>query len=161
MSDIPADKSAKDTHYAKLRRQFRDQKAGGAPQWRERPAVGASAVPAGLVRLYGLHTVRAALDNPARIIKRMLVTNNALDRLEISDISALPFTVEITDPKASTKKPVPTRCIRAWSLRPSRWPPSGLRICQTLSSFWSSTRSPTRTMSAPSCARLWRSMPGR
>jgi 23S rRNA (guanosine2251-2'-O)-methyltransferase len=104
MNDIPPDKSAKDTHYAKLRRQFRDQKAGGAPQWRERPPVGASAVAAGLVRLYGLHTVRAALDNPERAIKRMLVTKNALDRLEISDISALPFPVEISEPKSIDKE---------------------------------------------------------
>ena len=103
MTDIPADKSAKDTHYAKLRRQFRDQKAG-APVWRERPAVGASPVAGGLVRLYGLHTVRAALDNPARVIKRMLVTKNALDRLEISVISALPFPVEVTDPKNIDKE---------------------------------------------------------
>ena len=103
MTDIPADKSAKDTHYAKLRRQFRDQKAG-APVWRERPAVGASAVAAGLVRLYGLHTVRAALDNRARVIRRMLVTKNALDRLEIGDIAALPFPVEICDPKAIDKE---------------------------------------------------------
>jgi 23S rRNA (guanosine2251-2'-O)-methyltransferase len=103
MTDIPADKSAKDTHYAKLRRQFRDQKAG-APVWRERPAVGANAVAAGMVRLYGLHTVRAALDNPARVIKRMLVTKNALDRLEISDVSALPFPVEISEPKNIDKE---------------------------------------------------------
>ena len=103
MTDIPEGKSAKDTHYAKLRRQFRDQKAG-APVWRERPAVGAADVPAGLVRLYGLHTVRAALDNPARVIKRMLVTKNALDRLEIADIAALPFPVEITDPKSIDKE---------------------------------------------------------
>jgi 23S rRNA (guanosine2251-2'-O)-methyltransferase len=99
MNDKPSEKSAKDTHYAKLRRQFRDQKAG-APVWRERPPVGASAVAPGLVRLYGLHTVRAALDNPARVIRRMLVTKNAFDRLEISDFSALPFPVEITDPKS-------------------------------------------------------------
>lgn len=52
------------------------------------------------MRLYGLHTVRAALDNPARQIKRMLVTKNALDRLEITDSDALPFDVEIVDPRA-------------------------------------------------------------
>ncbi len=103
MSDIPSDKSAKDTHYAKLRRQFRDQKAGG-PVWRERPAVGASSVTGGLVRLYGLHTVRAALDNPARVIRKMLVTKNALDRLEIADLAALRFPVEVTDPRAIDKE---------------------------------------------------------
>jgi 23S rRNA (guanosine2251-2'-O)-methyltransferase len=104
MNDIPSEKSAKDTHYAKLRRQFRDQKSGGAQQWRERPPVSASAVAGGLVRLYGLHTVRAALDNPARVIKRMLVTKNALDRLEISDAAVLPFPVEVTDPRAIDKE---------------------------------------------------------
>ena len=104
MTDVPPDKSAKDTHYAKLRRQFRDQKAGGPPQWRERPAVGASPVAGGLVRLYGLHTVRAALDNPARVIKRMLVTKNALDRLEIADTAALPFPVEISEPEAHRQR---------------------------------------------------------
>jgi 23S rRNA (guanosine2251-2'-O)-methyltransferase len=103
MTDIPDGKTAKDTHYAKLRRQFRDQKAD-APVWRERPAVGASPVAGGLVRLYGLHTVRAALGNPARVIKRMLVTKNALDRLEIADVAALPFAVEICDPKAIDKE---------------------------------------------------------
>lgn len=93
----------KDSHYATLRRQYRDQKAGGAPKPAERasrPAVSGTQAPEGLVRLYGLHTVRAALDNPARQIKRMLVTKNALDRLEIADIGALPFDVELVEPRA-------------------------------------------------------------
>lgn len=93
----------KDSHYATLRRQYRDQKAGGAPKPAERasrPAVSGTQAPEGLVRLYGLHTVRAALDNPARQIKRMLVTKNALDRLEIADIGALPFDVEVVEPRA-------------------------------------------------------------
>jgi 23S rRNA (guanosine2251-2'-O)-methyltransferase len=104
MNDAPKDKSAKDTHYAKLRRDFRDQKRGGAPVWRERPPVEAAAVPPGLVRLYGLHTVRAALDNPARKIRRMLVTRNALERLELGDTKTLGFPVEIVEPKAIDKQ---------------------------------------------------------
>lgn len=104
MTDNSDDRSAKDTHYAKLRRDFRDKKAGGPPKRPERPAIAGTRGPEGLVRLYGIHTVRAALDNPERIIKRMLVTRNALERLEIDDVSALPFTAEIVDPRAIDKE---------------------------------------------------------
>ncbi|QND53032.1 23S rRNA (guanosine(2251)-2'-O)-methyltransferase RlmB [Phyllobacterium sp. 628] len=104
MTDEKPSRTLKDSHYATLRRQFRDQKSGGAPQApRERasrPAVEGTAAPEGLVCLYGLHTVRAALDNPQRQIKRMLVTKNALDRLEIADTSALPFDVDVVEPRA-------------------------------------------------------------
>jgi 23S rRNA (guanosine2251-2'-O)-methyltransferase len=90
----------KDTHYAKLRRAHRDQKAGGAPKHRPRPAVPASAPPAGdAVRLYGLHTVRAAIDNPRRSIRRMMATRNALERLGIADPAGLPFPVEMVEPR--------------------------------------------------------------
>ena len=58
----------------------------------------------GPVYLYGIHTVRAALDNPERVIKRMLVTRNALERLEIDDVSSLPFSAEIVDPRAIDKE---------------------------------------------------------
>ncbi len=102
MTDQKPSRTPKDSHYATLRRQFRDQKAGGAPQAQRasRPSVEGTQAPEGLVRLYGLHTVRAALDNPVRQIKRMLVTKNGLDRLEITDSTALPFDVEIVEPRA-------------------------------------------------------------
>ena len=59
-------------------------------------------------------TVRAALDNPARKIKRMLVTKNALDRLEITNTDALPFDVDIVEPRRpSTRRPARRRSIRA------------------------------------------------
>jgi 23S rRNA (guanosine2251-2'-O)-methyltransferase len=101
MSDPKKTGTPKDTHYAKLRRNFRDQKSGGAPAFRPRETVppGENA-PDGLVRLYGIHTVRAALDNPRRKIRRMLVTRNAAERLGIADASALPFAAEIVEPKA-------------------------------------------------------------
>ena len=51
------------------------------------------------MRLYGLHTVRAAIDNPKRRIRRIMVTRNALERLEITDPAALPFPVEIVEPR--------------------------------------------------------------
>ena len=52
------------------------------------------------MRLYGIHTVRAALDNPHRKIRRMLVTRNAMERLAIADLSALPFAAELVEPRA-------------------------------------------------------------
>ena len=55
------------------------------------------------MRLDGIHTVRAALDNPRRKISRMLVTRNALERLEIGDVAALPFKAEIVEPREVEK----------------------------------------------------------
>ena len=89
----------KDSHYAKLRRAHRDRK-GGAPAPRPRPSVPPGEAPAdGMVRLYGLHTVRAAMDNPRRKIRRMLVTRNASERLGIADLSALPFPATLVEPR--------------------------------------------------------------
>ncbi|RJG45160.1 23S rRNA (guanosine(2251)-2'-O)-methyltransferase RlmB [Mesorhizobium sp. DCY119] len=100
MSDDKKSKTPKDTHYAKLRRAYRDQKSGGQPAFRPKPNVPpGEAAPDGTLRLYGLHTVRAAIDNPRRKISRMLVTRNALERLEIADSDALPFAVEIVEPR--------------------------------------------------------------
>ncbi|MDQ6437638.1 RNA methyltransferase [Mesorhizobium sp. LHD-90] len=100
MTDDKKSGTPKDTHYAKLRRAHRDQKAGGPPKHRPRPATPAGdAPPDGLVRLYGLHTVRAALDNPKRKIRKMLVTRNALERLGIADLAALPFPAELVEPR--------------------------------------------------------------
>ncbi|TKB13098.1 MAG: RNA methyltransferase [Mesorhizobium sp.] len=102
MSDNKSNKpgTPKDTHYAKLRRAHRDQKAGGAPAFRPRQPVPAGEGPAdGLVRLYGLHTVRAALDNPRRKIRKMLVTRNAAERLSIGELAVLPFKAELVEPK--------------------------------------------------------------
>ncbi|RWL41829.1 MAG: RNA methyltransferase [Mesorhizobium sp.] len=102
MSDEKSNKpgTRKDTHYAKLRRAHRDQKAGGASAFRPRQPVPPGEAPSdGLVRLYGLHTVRAALDNPRRKIKKMLVTRNAAERLSIGDLAALPFKAELVEPK--------------------------------------------------------------
>jgi 23S rRNA (guanosine2251-2'-O)-methyltransferase len=100
MSDDKKPKTPKDTHYAKLRREFRDRKAGGPPAFRPRPPTPpGEAAAEGLIRLYGLHTVRAAIDNPRRKIKSMLVTRNAAERLEIGDIAALPFPAEIVEPR--------------------------------------------------------------
>lgn len=86
------DSSRKHSHYARLRRAHRDRKGNG-------PELGPAAVPEGLVRLYGLHTVRAAIDNPARRIASLKITRNASTRLGIDDINALPFKAEIVEPR--------------------------------------------------------------
>lgn len=102
MSTDDGRKGGKDSHYARLRRAHRDAKAGGAQaRPRQQAAIPSGADPAdGLVRLYGLHTVAAALANPRRVIRSMTVTRNALQRLDIADVDALPFAVEIADPRA-------------------------------------------------------------
>jgi 23S rRNA (guanosine2251-2'-O)-methyltransferase len=95
--------TARDTHYAKLRRKFRDDKAGG-PVFRPRAPIEAGPQPDdGSVRLYGIHTVRAALDNPRRKINRLLVTRNALSRLELGEPLDLPYPAEIVEPREIDK----------------------------------------------------------
>ncbi|GGA80545.1 23S rRNA (guanosine(2251)-2'-O)-methyltransferase RlmB [Brucella endophytica] len=106
MNDNQSSKTPKDSHYARLRRQHRDTKAGAGGQ-KTRPArlaTEGTSAPEGLVRLYGLHTVRAAIDNPERRIRRMLVTKNAAARLEIAESQAFPFPVEIVEPRAIDKE---------------------------------------------------------
>jgi 23S rRNA (guanosine2251-2'-O)-methyltransferase len=93
----------KDSHYARLRRAHRDSSHGGHAQ-PQRDTLPAGPDPErGLVRLYGLHTVRAALDNPRRAVRRMLVTRNAQERLGIGDLAALPFPAELVEPRAIDK----------------------------------------------------------
>jgi 23S rRNA (guanosine2251-2'-O)-methyltransferase len=102
----PADPSAKDTHYATLRRAHRDAKRERgeiptpAPQKRKRggddwkpPALAPDQV-----HLYGLHTVRAALENKERKKIKLSVTPNALARLEI-DIEKLGIPFEMVSPQ--------------------------------------------------------------
>ncbi len=108
MTDHNTPRSPKDSHYARLRRQHRDQKASAEgrtlPRKPQRPPVAASAVAEGTVRLYGLHTVRAAVENPERRILRMRATRNGFARLEIGEIDSLPFPVEIVEPKDIDKE---------------------------------------------------------
>src|SRR5262245_13289355 len=53
--------------------------------------------PHGPALLYGWHTVKAALENPARRIRRMLATENALRRLA-DDGVPLPLKPELVRP---------------------------------------------------------------
>jgi 23S rRNA (guanosine2251-2'-O)-methyltransferase len=102
MTDDSKTHTPRDSHYAKLRRAYRDQKPGApaAPAHPTREQVPPGPDPdGGLVRLYGIHTVRAALDNPRRKIRRMLVTRNAMERLGLADLGALPFAAELVEPR--------------------------------------------------------------
>lgn len=47
--------------------------------------------------LYGLHTVRAAIENPRRKIIKLLATENAWERLDMGDVGQMPCPVEFTD----------------------------------------------------------------
>ena len=66
--------------------------SGRRPAWR-----GREASPDGPVILYGWHTVAAALANPQRHIRKLLLTENAARRLTGENI-ALPLTPEIVRP---------------------------------------------------------------
>ena len=101
------DASAKDAHYATLRRAHRDAKRERGeiptpmPQKRKRGTEDwkPPALAPDQVFLYGLHTVRAALDNPERQNVKLSVTRNALERLELADPDALGIPVEIVLPQ--------------------------------------------------------------
>ena len=102
------DHSQKDTHYATLRRAHRDAKRERGeiptpqPQKRKRAGGGdwkPAPIAPDLVQLYGLHTVRAALDNPERKLLKLSVTQNALVRLDIGPVDQLPYPVEMITPQ--------------------------------------------------------------
>ncbi len=97
MSDDEKQGTPKDRHYAKLRRARRDRK--GVRREKFDPA----AVPDGLVRLYGLHTIEAALANPKREIVSLKVTANALRRLGHDSIGDLPCPSELVEPRELDK----------------------------------------------------------
>ena len=59
----------------------------------------AESSPDGPAILYGIHTVKAALENPARHIRRLLVTENALRRLR-EDGAPIPVEPEMVRPDA-------------------------------------------------------------
>jgi 23S rRNA (guanosine2251-2'-O)-methyltransferase len=70
----------------------RGRESGRRPAWR-----GREASPDGAVILYGWHTVAAALANPQRHIRTLMLTENAARRLADENI-ALPVTPEIVRP---------------------------------------------------------------
>lgn len=100
-----SDKTDRDSHYATLRRAVRDAKRerGEIPTPPPRRAKSNKdwkppQLQPEQVFLYGLHTVRAALENPERQIVRLSVTQNAFARLEIGDPSEVSFPIEFVSP---------------------------------------------------------------
>ncbi|AQS41226.1 MAG: RNA methyltransferase, TrmH family, group 3 [Candidatus Tokpelaia hoelldobleri] len=87
----------KDSHYARLRRQHRAAKGGESHHViPRRKTLAPAEVLLNRLWLYGLHTVAAALDNPRRVIHRLLVTRNAWARLS-RDEAQLPCAVEFVE----------------------------------------------------------------
>jgi len=93
-----SEKTARDSHYARLRRQYRERLSGSMKHIEGTKDSALLDLPPGRVRLYGLHTVVAALTNPRRICHRLLVTQNAHARLEL-DKMALPVAVQLCTPR--------------------------------------------------------------
>lgn len=112
VKDTKIDKTARDTHYATLRRQVRDAKRERGeiptPDPRKDRRKETDWTPPQLapdqVRLYGLHTVHAAIDNPERKLIKLSVTQNALVRLDIGPVDSLGFPVEIVTPQDLDKQ---------------------------------------------------------
>jgi 23S rRNA (guanosine2251-2'-O)-methyltransferase len=79
---------------------------GGSHRPRGRPTRAVPSDRSGAVILYGWHTVTAALANPARRIRRLLATENAIRRLDEEGIS-LPMAPEIVRPDALAARLTP------------------------------------------------------
>jgi 23S rRNA (guanosine2251-2'-O)-methyltransferase len=99
MDDEKKTGTPKDSHYARLRRSHRDRKREGHGEKGAAARISSSLPNDGVVRLYGLHTVEAALDNPKRKIRRLLVTRNAMPRLGLGEPLDFPFPVDIVEPR--------------------------------------------------------------
>jgi len=93
-----SENTPKDSHYARLRRQYRDMKSIQDAKHSNRVTQSATMLRSDRVYLYGLHTVQAAVKNPKRRIFRLLATRNALPRLALNE-SEIQFPIEIVQPK--------------------------------------------------------------
>lgn len=90
-------KTNQDSHYARLRRQYRETK-GFSTSHLVHQKQGHPPLAEGIIRLYGVHSVNAALKNPKRVLRHLYVTQNALKRLNIIE-SGLPCPIKLCSPK--------------------------------------------------------------
>lgn len=91
--------AAKHSHYAKLRRNYRDRKKLEDTH----KIANKLSLPENRLLLYGIHTVRAALNNPQRQIFQLLATRNALANLNYNDNSSIAFPIKIVSPREIDK----------------------------------------------------------
>lgn len=76
--------SAKNKHYAQLRRNFRDKKN----------QIISFSLPKNQIFIYGFHSVLAALKNKKRIIHQLFLTKNAFQKLEnLYDLKKIPYQI--------------------------------------------------------------------
>ena len=106
----------------------------------------------GAVILYGWHTVKAALENPARSIRRLYATANAARRLA-EDGVALALEPELVRPDAIAQRLGPDAVHNGLLAEAEPLPSPELEEIEPRASCSCSIRSPTRTMWARSCAR--------
>ena len=136
--DPKIDKTARDTHYATLRRQVRDAKRERGeiptPEPQKPRKSNAGWTPPTLapeqVLLYGLHTVRAALDNPERKLIKLSATQNALVRLEIASVENLGIPFETVTPQDLDKILGPEAIHQGVMLETRPLPPRRLEALQ-------------------------------
>jgi len=107
-----AEKTAKDSHYARLRRLHRSHKAANLPAGQQKPQFHGENPPSGRLWLYGFHTVAAALDNPRRVAYRLFASRNAYSRLRQQCHSAalLPLMAAADEPAETRHKGQPAGC---------------------------------------------------
>jgi hypothetical protein len=136
------------------------------PKWVVEKERGKRAAAAETLWLFGLHAVRDALENPARVKLRLVVTKNAADKLADA-IAAGGIEPEIADPR---KFPVPldpgsVHQGAALEVKPLDWGRLE-EVCmgdgdRAPPSWCFSTGSPIPITWAPSCARQRSSGPAR
>ncbi|AKK20304.1 RNA methyltransferase [Candidatus Liberibacter africanus] len=86
--------SPKDSHYAKLRRNYRDRKKMHSSNKKDQHTSQKDTL-----FLYGIHTVSAAINNPKREIFQLLATENALARLDWDKSLSHSFPIKTVLPK--------------------------------------------------------------